>query len=51
MTENHMLMCLKERSFIYFFDGVYKTRTTFLIDTGRKLNVHKTFKRRPGRLM
>ena len=50
MTENHMLMCLKERSFIYFFDGVYKTRT-FLIDTGRKLNVHKTFKRRPGRLM
>ena len=23
----------------------------FLVDTGRKLNVHKTFKRRPGRLL
>ena len=27
-----------------FFSG-------FPVDTGRKLNVHKTFRRRPGRLM
>ena len=25
--------------------------TNFPVDTGRKLNVHKTFRRRPGRLM
>ena len=24
---------------------------TFPVDTGRKLNVHKTFRRRPGRLL
>ena len=50
MTENHMLMCLKERSFIYIFFS-YKTRTIFPIDTGRKLKVNKAFRRRPGRLM
>ena len=25
--------------------------TNFPVDTGRKLNVHKTFRRRPGRLL
>ena len=24
---------------------------TYPVDTGRKLNVHKTFRRRPGRLL
>ena len=28
-----------------------KTYATNLVDTGCKLNVHKTFKRRPGRLL
>ena len=26
-------------------------RNGFPVDTGRKLNVHKTFRRRPGRLL
>ena len=29
----------------------YFVVTLFPVDTGRKLNVHKTFKRRPGRLL
>ena len=28
-----------------------KTFIQFPVDTGRKLNVHKTFRRRPGRLL
>ena len=28
-----------------------KGYTAFPVDTGRKLNVHKTFRRRPGRLL
>ena len=42
-----------------YHDGIYKNsleyREIFLhtlpVDTGRKLNVHKTFRRRPGRLL
>ena len=26
-------------------------RLSYPVDTGRKLNVHKTFRRRPGRLL
>ena len=28
-----------------------KKEMQFPVDTGRKLNVHKTFRRRPGRLL
>ena len=28
-----------------------RTQSAFPVDTGRKLNVHKTFRRRPGRLL
>ena len=35
-----------------FIMGRYsETFSAFPIDTGRKLNVHKTFRRRPGRLL
>ena len=54
---------LFENGIIYFICGLRvnqkiitigirfgKTLTGYLVDTGRKLNVHKTFRRRPGRL-
>ena len=31
--------------------GANKNHYNYLVDTGRKLNVHKTFRRRPGRLL
>ena len=31
--------------------GRSKMEIYFAVDTGRKLNVHKTFRRRPGRLL
>ena len=30
---------------------VFSSKWNFPVDTGRKLNVHKTFRRRPGRLL
>ena len=36
----------------YFFLDVFQSReTNFPVDTGRDLNVHKVFRRRPGRLL
>ena len=36
----------------YLFQGSNKdTKTTILVDIGRKLNAQKTFRRRPGRLL
>ena len=32
-------------------EGMVKPMKTFPVDTGRKLNVHKTFRRRPGLLL
>ena len=33
------------------FDGVFSLLVSFPLDTGRKLNVHKTFRRGPGRFL
>ena len=33
------------------YKGSQSRQTTIPVDTGRKLNVHKTFRRRPGRLL
>ena len=44
---NQKQIFMKSRSFIR---GISNFRD-FPVDTGRKLNVHKTFKRRPGRLL
>ena len=30
---------------------MFSKTTIYPVDTGRKLNVHKTFRRRPGRLL
>ena len=40
-------------SIIQYFDPFISqlTTTNHPVDTGRKLNVHKTFRRRPGRLL
>ena len=35
----------------YLFKVYFKTSFYFPVDTGRKLNVHKTLRRRPGRLL
>ena len=31
--------------------GIFRTILSFPVDTGRKLNIHKAFRRRPGRLL
>ena len=31
--------------------GFFRSFTVYPVDTGRKLNVHKTFRKRPGRLL
>ena len=55
---NFELVFAKVYSSNYFAVEIRKHGTDFCInihyypvDTGRKLNVHKTFKRRPGRLL
>ena len=46
------LLLLKKLFLWLFHEGVhYHIDSSHPVDTGRKLNVHKTFRRRPGRLL
>ena len=50
LCENFLIGCVAK---VYSCETFYKDyiACTFPVDTGRKLNVHKTFRRRPGCLL
>ena len=52
LTTYSLLIYLNEQAVNVKFSKINKTdREIDPVDTGRKLNVHKTFRRRPGRLL
>ena len=40
----------KNRQWLYLFNTIIRIPFQSLVDAGRKLNLHKTFRRRSGRL-
>ena len=50
----HLLKVCAKSIFFYFREIDFRkdfSKLVPLIDTGRKLNVHRTFRKRPGRLL
>ena len=45
------VVIIRSLLFLSFFSCHGAKAVPFPVDTGRKLNIHKTFRRRPGRLL